>query len=144
MQSLKPLDKNIQFLITVNYQRMVSFEQAAFLTNEPGFKQFYLEKADESEINIQQLYIMLHQNNPGVADNASLENIKCDSFLTTIFNGKKSTIKILESVKAIEKTIAKWYKSTLKEIADLPVEVVGLVEAQYRLLNDAQLQLEHL
>ncbi|MEO5593459.1 MAG: hypothetical protein ABIR15_01315 [Chitinophagaceae bacterium] len=144
MQLAKPLDKNIQFLITANYQRMMSFEQAAFLTNENSFKEFYLQKAEESEINMQQLYLMLNLKQPVDAGNAGLANIATDAYLPNIFNGKKNTIKILESIKTVEKTIAKWYKNTLKEISDLPNEMVELVKEQYKSLNDAQLQLEHL
>lgn len=144
MQLAKPLDKNIQFLITANYQRMMSFEQAAFLTNENSFKEFYLQKAEESEINMQQLYLMLNLKQPVDAGNAGLANIATDAYLPNIFNGKKNTIKILESIKTVEKTIAKWYKNTLKEISDLPNEMVDLVKEQYKSLNDAQLQLEHL
>ncbi|MFT3936616.1 MAG: hypothetical protein QM726_23530 [Chitinophagaceae bacterium] len=134
----KPLDKNIQFLIDANYQRMVTFEQAAFLTNEPSFKEFYLAKAEESEINIQQLYVMLHMQ---PVDSASSNT---HSFLANLFNGKKSTIKILESIKTLEKTIGKWYKTTIGEIKDLPNEIKLLVEEQYKLQQNAQLQLEHL
>lgn len=144
MQLAKPLDKNIQFLITANYQRMMSFEQAAFLTNENSFKEFYLQKAEESEINMQQLYLMLNLKQPVDVGNAGLANIATDAYLPNIFNGKKNTIKILESIKTVEKTIAKWYKNTLKEISDLPNEMVELVKEQYKSLNDAQLQLEHL
>ncbi len=144
MQSSKPLDKNIQFLISANYQRMMSFEQAAFLTNEPSFKEFYLQKAEESEINMQQLYLMLNINQPGTEQQAALANHAADIYLPNMFTGKKNTIKILESVKSVEKTIAKWYKNTLKEISDLPNEMVELVKEQYKSVNNAQLQLEHL
>jgi len=143
MQTTKSLDKNIQFLITANYQRMVSFEQAAFLTNEPSFKQFYLEKADESEINIRQLQLMLNLGNP-LAENMMVEPVNTDAMLAGIFNGKKSPLKILASIKSIEKTIANWYKTTLKEIKDLPAEMVGLIEEQYKSVNNAQLQMEYL
>jgi len=142
MQTTKSLDKNIQFLITANYQRMVSFEQAAFLTNEPSFKEFYLEKAEESEINIKQLQLMLNAGNP--AQNLLIEPVNTDAMLAGIFNGKKSTLKILATVKSIEKTIANWYKTTLKEIKDLPADMVGMIEAQYKSLNNAQVQMEYL
>jgi hypothetical protein len=144
MQSNKPLDKNIQFLITANYQRMMSFEQAAFLTSEPSFKAFYLQRAEESENNIQQLYLLLNMQYTadGLYDGSS--NMSADAYLPNVFNSKKSNIKIFESIKAVEKTISKWYKNTLKEITGLPNEITALVKEQYRLLNDAQLQLEHL
>ena len=144
MQSAKPLDKNIQFLITANYQRMMSFEQAAFLTSEPSFKEFYLQKAEESEINMQQLYLMLNISQPGTEQQAAMANQSADIYLPNMFTGKKNAIKILESVKTVEKTVAKWYKTTLQEIAGLPNEMIELVKEQYRSVNNAQLQLEHL
>lgn len=142
MSATNAIDKNIQFLIDVNYQRMVSFEQAAFLTNEISFKEFYLAKAEESEINIQQLFIMLNikqeEYNAGRAANAA------DLYMAEMFNGKKSPVRILESIKTFEKTIAKWYKATLAEINDLPNEMVELVKGQYRSLTNARLQMETL
>lgn len=144
MQSNKPLDKNIQFLISANYQRMMSFEQAAFLTSEPSFKEFYLQKAEESEINMQQLYLMLNMSQPGAEQQAALANSTAEIYLPNMLTGKKNTGKILESVKSVEKTIAKWYKNTIQEIADLPNDIVELVKEQYRSVNNAQLQLEHL
>ena len=142
MASSHAIDKNIQFLIDVNYQRMVSFEQAAFLTNETSFKEFYLAKAEESEINIQQLFIILNikqeEYNAQHAANAA------DVYLAEMFNGKKSAVRILASIKTFEKTIAKWYKNTLKEINGLPNELVELVKGQYRSLTNARLQLETL
>jgi hypothetical protein len=144
METAKPLDKNIQFLITANYQRMMSYEQAAFLTSEPSFKAFYLQRAEESEINIQQLYLLLDIKYSADGLNTGAVNNGADAYLPNIFNGKKSNSKIFESIKSVEKTITKWYKNTLKEITDLPNEIVELVKEQYRLLNNAQLQLEHL
>ncbi|MEP7278017.1 MAG: hypothetical protein ABI813_05195, partial [Bacteroidota bacterium] len=93
MQAAKPIDKNIQFLITANYQRMVSFEQAAFLTNELSFKEFYLQKAEESEINMQQLYLMLNIKQPGDGQ-YGLSTIQPEAFLPGILNSKKNTIRI--------------------------------------------------
>ena len=142
MTSSTAPDKNIQFLIDINYQRMVSFEQAAFLTNEPSFKEFYLAKAAESEINIQQLHIIM--NTSPETYNACPSVNTADLYLAEMLNGKKSTTRILASIKTFEKTIAKWYKNTLKEITDLPKEMIELVKGQYKSLNTAQLQMEML
>lgn len=141
MPAINPLEKNIRFLIDANYQRMVSFEQAAFLTSEPSFKQLYLQRAEQSEINIQQLYLMLHANNPL---EIKLDTLQNNATLANMFHGKKSTTKILASIKIIEKTIVKWYKTTLKDISGLSDEMTALIQTQYQLLNNAQLQLEHL
>lgn len=137
MQFLQTNDKNIQFLIEANYQRMMSYEQAAFLTNEPSFKEFYQARADESEANMQQLQLLLSRPQ---ADTNHLT----DAIGNHLFHGKKTPIKILESVKVIEKTIIHWYKATIKEIAGLPREIVELVESQYKALTRTQVQLEHL
>jgi hypothetical protein len=143
MQPSKSLDRNIQFLITANYQRMVSFEQAAFLTNEPSFKKFYLEKAEESEINIKQLQLMLDIGNPA-AVNPAADMATTDVMLAGIFNGKKSPLKILATIKSIEKTIADWYKTALKEIKGLPEEMIAMIEDQYRSVHKGSLQMEYL
>lgn len=142
MATTNTMDKNIQFLIDVNYQRMVSFEQAAFLTNEASFKEFYLAKAEESEINIQQLYIILNMKQEEY--NAQRAANAAAILPAEMFNGKKSSGKILSSVKTLEKTIALWYRNTLKEINYLPSDLVELVKAQYRSLTNAQLQMEAL
>lgn len=137
MQFQQTTDKNIQFLIEANYQRMMSYEQAAFLTNEPSFKEFYQARADESEANMQQLQLLLNIQE-------SNQQHLAEPIGNHLFHGKKSPIKILESVKTIEKTICNWYKTVIKEIAGLPREIVDLVEHQYKALTQAQLQLEHL
>jgi hypothetical protein len=142
MASSAAPDKNIQFLIDINYQRMVSFEQAAFLTNEPSFKEFYLAKAAESEINIQQLLIIM--NTSPETYNAGPSANTADVYLAEMFNGKKSATRILASIKTFEKTSAKWYKNILKEITDLPKEMIELVKEQYKSLNSTQLQMEML
>lgn len=142
MATSNTIDKNIQLLIDANYQRMVSFEQAAFLTNEVSFKEFYLEKAEESEINIQQLFIILNIKQEEY--NAERAASTADIYLAEMFNGKKSPVRILTAIKTFDKTIAKWYKNTLKEINGLPNELVELVKGQYRSLTNAQLQMETL
>jgi len=144
MLASKPLDKNIQFLITANYRRMVSFEQAAFLTNEPSFKEFYLAKAEESEINIQQLQLMLNVQNGEEVLNADLTAVNKEAYLPSILDGRKNAGKVLASIKMVEKSIAGWYKNALKEITDLPKEIIELVEGQYKSLNNTRLQLETL
>jgi len=143
MQPTKSLDRNIQFLITANYQRMVSFEQAAFLTNEPSFKKFYLEKAEESEINIKQLQLMLNMGNPA-AVNPIANMANTDIMLAGIFNGKKNSLKILASIKSIEKTIVDWYKTALKEIKGLPEEMVDMIQQQYKSAHQGWLQMDYL
>jgi len=138
MTTQPTLDQNIQFLVTANYQRMLSYEQAAFLTTEQSFKDFYTARADESEANIRQLQHLVNQT-----------MVKAFAAAPTapfakLLQGRKSTIKILESVKTIEKTVVSWYKNTLREIAYLPKEMIQLVESQYHALTHTQLKLEHL
>ncbi|MEO5681309.1 MAG: hypothetical protein ABIQ88_01645 [Chitinophagaceae bacterium] len=133
-------DKNIQFLINANYQRMMSYEQAAFLTSEESFKDFYNARADESEANIHQLYLLM--NGQESTDSRQLQG--SDATFAHLLHGKKTAVKILASIKTIEATILKWYKNTLAEIRDLPKHLLAIIEAQYRLLTNTRMQLEHL
>ena len=138
MQTTAIPDQHIRFLITANYQRMLSYEQAAFLTSELSFKDFYTARADESEANIRQLCLLLNIQQ----DTDEQYSGEADASFSKLLHGKKTPIKILESIKTIEKTILKWYQSALREISGLPKEIIAMVEQQYHLLTHARLKLE--
>lgn len=65
-------------------------------------------------------------------------------YFSHLFTGKKTSIKLLESAKTLEKTILEWYKTAIKEIKSLPKEIVEVVSNQYGTLSYAQLQLQYL
>jgi hypothetical protein len=144
MHSSNRFDKNIQFLITANYRRMMSFEQAAFLTNETAFKEFYMAKAEESELYMKQLQLILDVQLTDAGLDELLGKLQGSAYFPDIVGGKANAGQVLASVKLVEKSIAQWYKSTLKEIADLPKGIIEIVEGQYKSLGRAKLQLESL
>jgi len=144
MQSANYQDQNIQHLIKVNYQRMMAFEQASFISEDAVLKAFYAARADESENNLKQLYSVLNMTEAEGEKYAVQNSDAAGNYLLQLFTGKKTAVKILESAKMLEKTILDWYKNTINEIKSLPKEIVEVVSNQYRTLSDAQLQLQYL
>lgn len=144
MQSANYNDQNIQHLVKVNYQRMIAFEQAAFISEDDSLKSFYEARADESENHLKQLYSFLNMTETEGEQYAMQTNETADKFIMNMFAGRKTSIKILESAKMLEKTMLDWYKKTIKEIKSLPKEIVEIVASQYRALSDAQVQLQYL
>lgn len=144
MQSSHYQDQNIRHLIKANYQRMMAFEQAAFISDNASLKSFYAARADESENNLKQLYSCLNMSEAEGENYASQINDKSTYYFSHLFAGKKTSIKLLESAKTLEKTILDWYKTAINEIKSLPKEIVEVVSSQYGALSNAQLQLQYL
>ena len=57
--------KEIENLIVANYERMVAFEHSAFNASSDTLKQYFEEKAAESEMNITELNAVLGQISGG-------------------------------------------------------------------------------
>ena len=144
MQSSNYQDQNIRHLIKANYQRMMAFEQAAFISDSASLKSFYAARADESENNLKQLYTCLNMSEAEGENYASQINDKSSYCFSHLFAGKKTSIKLLESAKTLEKTILDWYKTAINEIKSLPKEIVEVVSSQYGALSSVQLQLQYL
>ena len=144
MQSANCYDQNIRHLIKANYQRMIAFEQAAFISDNASLKSFYTARADESENNLKQLYSCLNMSEAKGESYAAHNNGNTSYYFSHLFTGKKTSIKLLESAKTLEKTILEWYKTAIKEIKSLPKKIVEVVSNQYGKLSDAQLQLQYL
>jgi hypothetical protein len=144
MQNTQPLNRNIQQLIRANYERMIAFEQAAFLSKEEMLKSFYGARADESGAYIQELHVCLH------LPFSEGKNFHFDSRgktgfrIADIFNGRRTAIKILEAAKLLEKTILGWYNAAIHEINSLPAELNSILTSQYRALCQSKSQLENL
>lgn len=143
MQSANFQDQNIQHLIKANYQRMMAFEQAAFVCDESTLKTFFTARADESENNLRELCSFMNITTTE-AENYVAQNNSTAEKIGELFTGKKNAVKILQSAKMLEKTILGWYKSAIKEIKSLPKEVVETVSSQYKALAAAELQLQYL
>lgn len=144
MQHTNKIDKHIEYLVKVNYQRMMAYDHAAFISADPILKSFYEARADESEHNLKDLYRCLAMSDVEGEDYAARNNKSANNYLSKIFNGRKTSMKILESVKVLEKTIIEWYKNVINEIRSLPKEIAELITGQYHLLEAATLKLAHL
>ena len=143
MQHTK-IDKNIEHLMKANYQRMIAYDRAAFITDNQGLKSFYEARADESERNLKDLYRCVGMTDAEGDAYAARNNKSVNNYLPQFFNGRKTSMKILESVNLLEKTIMGWYKSVITEIRSLPKEIVELITNQYHLLEQAKLKLAYL
>ena len=137
-------DQNLQHLIKVNYQRMIAFEQAAYISEDATLKSFYEARAEESENNLRQLYSCLNLTEAEGEMYATQNNAISGNCLFQVFTGKKSSLKLLQATKTLEKKILDWYEAAIKEIKSLPAEIVEVVCNQYRSLSDVQLQLQYL
>jgi hypothetical protein len=137
-------DQNLQHLIKVNYQRMMAFEQAAHMSDDATLKSFYEARADESENNLRELYSCLNLTESEGEKFAMQINDTSGNCLFQVFTGKKSSLKILQATKTLEKKILDWYKAAINEIKSLPKEIVEVVSSQYKSLSDVQLQLQYL
>lgn len=143
MLSTNYLDQNIQHLINANYQRMMAFEQAAFVSDESSLKSFFEARADESENNLKELCSIL--NIPAAeVEKLALQNSGEAEKVSSVFSVNKNAVKLIQSVKTLEKTILSWYKNTIKEIKSLPKEIVATVSMQYKAIMDAEMQLQYL
>ncbi len=81
--------KELQNLITANFERMMAFEQAAFNSGSDQLKQYFEAKADESESNIDELNAILFSLNETSFDVES-ESAKNLLGTTHLFTGQKN------------------------------------------------------
>src|ERR1700712_3068223 len=112
MQSANNQYQNIQHLISANYQRMMAFEQAAFICDESSLKSFFAARADESENNVQALCAYLNINAAEVEQYAAQHSGVTEK-MAQLFTGNKNAVKLLQSAKMLEKTILSWYKTAI-------------------------------
>ena len=138
MQNLQMNDANVQHLVTVNYQRMMAFEQAAFNTTDEALRAFYEARADESEANLKELCGALQVNEETLC-NAQL----CNHTIKNI-QGKKNEGNILSFIISFEKTVNNWYKKAIAEIKSLPGEIAAILTKQQQAMGLSQSALHQL
>ncbi|MFT3979751.1 MAG: DUF2383 domain-containing protein [Ferruginibacter sp.] len=104
----------IQTLIRANYERMVAFEQASFHVTDHTLKNYFEEKAGESEMYINELNEVLSSLS---GEKFDVEAYRQDLLGTTqLFTGQKNTPTILKHIQYLEKAIIKWYKAGMKNL----------------------------
>jgi len=128
-------DGNVQHLITINYQRMMAFEQAAFISQNEELKKFYSLRAAESEQYLKELCTALNMSEPAVL----LQS--CNDFLRNITT-KKSTIRMLDFIISFEKVVLAWYKRAITDVKIFPAELGEILSRQYNAVGASQSALQ--
>ena len=121
--------KEIENLIVANYERMVAFEHSAFNASSDTLKQYFEEKAAESEMNITELNAVLGQISGSQYDLGKADQI---NMLGTnhLFIGQKNINTLLKHIKYLEKAIINWYKTVMKNLKGLS-NVTHTLSKQY-------------
>ena len=138
MQQTIQYNGNLQYLITVNYQRMMAFEQAAFISNNKILRDFYAARAEESEAYLYELSAALNIDESTVCDPRL-----CNELLKNI-NAKKTPGSMLLFIISLEKTVISWYKKVITEIKFLPVELATIVHRQHQCVGASAIALHKL
>ena len=136
MQNNTTFTGNVQHLITVNYQRMVAFEQAAFSSNDNSLRSFYEARAAESESYLKELCEALN-----VSEDFSLQS--CENVVKNI-TAKKSAISVLGLLISLEKTVMTWYKKAISDVKSFPADIKEIINRQYSAVGAMQYDLQRL
>lgn len=129
---------NLQYLVTVNYLRMMTFEQAAFNSHDEQLRKAYTERADESESYLKELCAALNMNESEAIDT----NLCNDTFKN--INTRKTPGSMLGFITSFEKNVAGWYKRAVADISSLPAELAAMVTRQYKAVKTSTLGLQSL
>lgn len=136
MQSNTTFTGNVQHLITVNYQRMVAFEQAAFSSDDKGLRSFYEARAAESENYLKELCEALN-----VSEDFSRHS--CDNVVKNI-TAKKTAVSVLGLLISLEKTAMTWYKKAISDVKSFPEDIKEIINRQYSAVGATQYDLQRL
>jgi len=129
MNQLTTANSNLQYLVTVNYQRMMAFEQAAFNSNHAHLREAYTERADESESYLKELCAALQ-----IDEHTAMNTNLCNDTFKNI-NAKKTAGSLLHFIASFEKTVAGWYKKTIADISSLPADIAAIINRQYKAID---------
>lgn len=131
-------NSSLQYLVEVNYLRMVTFEQAAFNSNDEHLRQAFAERADESESYWRELCAALNLN-----ESEALNTSLCNGTFKNI-NTRKTPGSMLGFITSFERTVAGWYKRAVADISSLPAELAAMVTRQYKAVKTSALSLQSL
>jgi hypothetical protein len=122
--------KEIENLIVANYERMVAFEQAAFNASTTTLREYFEDKAAESEMNITELNEVLSAITGQTFDveNAVQQNLLGTSHL---FTGQKNISRLLKHIQYLEKAVIKWYKTGMKNLKGYSNTMTQLLSKHY-------------
>ena len=128
----------IQNLILANFERMVAFEQAAFNALSPGLKEYFEEKATESENNIEDLNALLRSLKEPAYE---IEEDGSKNLLgtTQLFTGEKNITVLLKHVQYLEKAVLSWYKKGMCNLKDISQASNQILNRHYSELQASNL-----
>ncbi|MBC7934365.1 MAG: hypothetical protein H7Y86_03255 [Rhizobacter sp.] len=109
---------------------MVAFKQAAFNADSVWLQQYFEERTDESEKNINELNEIL----AGVSGSRfDVENAVQHNLLGTnhLFTGKKNINMLLKNIQYLEKAIITWYKTVMKNLKGRSLSTTQLLSRHY-------------
>ena len=142
MQTTNLFSGNIQYLIRVNYQRMMAFEQAAFLSNNGQLRSFYAARAVESETSLKELYAVIDMTEEE-GEIFARSHTEDAGFFNSIIS-QKNAMRLLEMIITLEKSVIRWYKKTIGEIKSIPADIAKMISRQYQAVGASQLALQQL
>jgi hypothetical protein len=122
--------KEIENLIVANYERMVAFEHSAFNATSSNLKEYFEEKAAESEMNIAELTAVIseisgYQYDLGRADQINMLGA------SHLFIGKKNIHTLLKNIQYLEKAVINWYKTGMKNLKGLSQHITLTLSKHY-------------
>lgn len=130
--------KEIQNLITANFERMAAFEQAAFNAATPQLQQYFEEKANQSEQNMEELNAILCGMNENSFD--AEQGISQNLLGTTnLFTGQKNMNTLLKHIQYLEKSVLGYYKKGMGNLQGISQIITQVLSKHY-----TELQASHL
>lgn len=133
------LTNELNSLAKANYERMMAFDQALNATQDNNLKNFFEERAEESENMVEMLTDFVAPN--ATANKAHV--LPATSLFETV-STKKSAKFLIESAKQLEKNMLKLYKNIVNDLKQVPENIAKQIKLQYKNLMNSQTVLAQL
>ena len=134
------INGTIDNLIQINFERMSAFDKASQSTTDEELKNYFENRADESERHIEELEAVRSFSGGPVK---ILQNMfllpACKMFDNAIYRKKINAI--IESAHRVEKHIIDWYQKIVDEV---PGEIGKLLAQQLMTVKRSQFELNQL
>ncbi len=140
MTTNSQINGTIDSLIQINFERMSTFDKASQSTTDEQLKNYFENRADESERHIEELEAVRSFSGGPVK---ILQNMflipACKIFDNAIYRKKINAI--IESAHRVEKHILDWYQKIVDEV---PGEIGKLLSQQLMTVKKSQFELNQL
>jgi rubrerythrin len=140
MTTNNQINGTIDNLIQINFERMSTFDKASQSTTDEELKNYFENRADESERHIEELEAVRSFSGGPVK---VLQNMfllpACKLFDNAIYRKKVNAI--IESAYRVEKHMLDWYQKMVDEV---PGEIGKLLTEQLMTVKKSQLELSQL